>query len=138
MRLIVMTLFCCMALTACNVSNFLFDARDTTLDETLLADGQAVFLENYCGSCHQLDVANTRGSFGPDLNDIALVAQERIQNASYTGNASSVPDYIEESLLTPQLYIAEGYEATHHRMPTFTHLAEADLEALIYFLSHQQ
>ncbi|MCC6458215.1 MAG: hypothetical protein IT328_24900 [Caldilineaceae bacterium] len=106
-------------------------------DPALLAEGLAVYRAQYCGVCHTLDSAETRGTFGPVHNGMGATANERIQDESYHGAATTATAYIRESIVDPQLYIVPGYAATSHRMPVYAHLDLSSLDALVAFLAAQ-
>ena len=108
------------------------------VDGALIERGMQVYLENYCGICHTLTVANTRGIFGPNHDNAGVQAAQYIALDTYGGQASTVEEYIRESILTPVLFYTPGYEATNHHMPAFTHLPDEDIEALVYLLAHQR
>jgi mono/diheme cytochrome c family protein len=100
--------------------------------------GLQVYRQQYCGICHRLDAASTAGMFGPDQNDIGRVAEQRIQEEQYQGEATTAAEYIRESIVNPGIYLAEGYEQSRHHMPPFTHLGEAEVEALVTMLLQQK
>lgn len=128
-------------LAACNLSSFgdYIDAVGVIkdVDQTLLERGRQVYLEQYCGVCHQLSTAATRGTFAPSHDSMGATASQRIQEASYTGSAQTPVGYVRESLLAPRLYIVPGYEMTNHQMPSYEHLAPEAVGALVYFLVSQ-
>lgn len=109
---------------------------EPTLD--LVAQGVQVYRSAYCGVCHTLTAANTRGSFAPNLDHVAAAAREHLADPGYTGSATTVAEYLMESLLTPQRYLVPGYEISPHAMPPFSHLSETDLNALVAMLSAQE
>jgi hypothetical protein len=51
---------------------------------------------------------------------------------------ATATEYIRESILNPSIYLVEGYEQSRHHMPAFTHLSEADVEALVQMLLQQK
>ena len=107
------------------------------VDEALIERGIAVYRTNYCGSCHTLTIANTRGTFGPNHDHVLTSAATNITLETYTGEAQTPIEYIRESLLNPAVFYTPGFEATNHHMPAFTHLPPEDIEAMVYMLSHQ-
>jgi hypothetical protein len=107
------------------------------VDAALIERGVEVYRENYCGTCHLLSSAGTRGTFGPAHDDAGTQAAAHVALDSYSGTATSAAEYIRESLLHPGVFYTPGYEATNHHMPAFTHLSEADIEALVYMLVHE-
>jgi mono/diheme cytochrome c family protein len=110
---------------------------EAVVDAALLAHGVEVYRAHYCGSCHALTAASTRGTFGPAHDDMGLVAARRIADPDYVGGATTVEEYLRESLLDPRAYIVEGYQITQHHMPAYTHLTPAEIDALVYLLAHQ-
>lgn len=107
------------------------------LDEALMARGIEVYRANYCGACHTLNDAGARGTFGPSHDREGISAAETIALSSYTGSAITSAGYIRESIVDPSAFYSPGFEATNHHMPAFSHLTEADLDALVYLLVNQ-
>jgi mono/diheme cytochrome c family protein len=103
----------------------------------LAAEGLQIYRDQYCGICHQSTAAGTGGTFGPTHDGVVAAAAQRIQDSSYQGAATTVADYLYESLLEPQRYIVPGYELTPHRMPSYSFLTSEQLDALVEFLHHQ-
>ena len=62
----------------------------------------------------------------------------RVRDTNYTGNATTATEYLRESLLDPGAYLVQGYEVTYMKMPPFTHLKNAEIEALVVFLLDQK
>jgi cytochrome c551/c552 len=106
--------------------------------EGAAADGLAIYRAQFCGICHQSEVAGTAGTFGPSHNGFASTADGRIQDPGYTGEARTAEEYIRESILHPEQYVVEGYELSSHRMPAYTTLSAAELNALVQFLLQQE
>ncbi len=107
------------------------------VDSTLIERGIEVYRANYCGSCHTLTAANTRGTFGPAHDHVATMAAQHLLLNSYSGEATTIEAYIRESIVNPIIFYTPGYEATNHHMPAFTHLPDDELELLVYLLAHQ-
>ena len=103
----------------------------------LVVRGMAVYREQYCGVCHQLESAATRGIFGPSHGGMRSLAAARLQDPAYNGAATDVYTYLYESIIEPDIYYVEGFALSLHRMPTYRHIPEDDLEALIVFLAEQ-
>lgn len=103
-----------------------------------IALGLATYRHQYCGICHQLDAAGTRGAFGPTHNGIGKTAEQRIHDPEYTGTAKTAEAYIRESIVDPTAYLVRGYEITRHRMPAYVGLGDAELDALIQLLLQQR
>jgi mono/diheme cytochrome c family protein len=113
------------------------DASATTADAALLEAGLTVYRAQYCGVCHTLDAAETRGTFGPTHNGMGEIAITRLADSTYQGKATTAAEYIHESIVDPQAYTVPGFAATSHRMPVYAHLDEATLDALVAFLLAQ-
>ena len=107
-------------------------------DEALVQRGKEVYLENWCGSCHMLEDANSRGNFGPPHDSAALKAAEHLQLSTYNGEATTVEGYLRESIVNPSVFYTPSYEATNHHMPVFSHLPEADIDALVALMVAQR
>lgn len=101
----------------------------------LTARGLTVYKEQYCGVCHQLESAGTRGIFGPTHGEMVEMAAARLEDPAYSGEATDVYTYLYESIIEPDKYFVKGYAMSPHRMPSFRHIPEEDLEALIVFLA---
>ena len=108
------------------------------VDEALVAAGRAVYRQNYCGTCHTLAAAETGGVFGPAHDHVATLALDRLDDPDYRGVATNAAEYIRESILKPEIYIAPGSMLAHQQMPPFTHLSADDVDALVYFLMQQK
>lgn len=104
----------------------------------LIEAGLAIYRAQYCGVCHTLDAAETRGTFGPTHNGIGTTAAQRLQDGTYHGPATTAADYIHESIVDPQVYMTPGYATTSHRMPSYAHLDAQSLDALVAFLFAQK
>lgn len=115
------------------------DFADLTQEEleALTVRGLAVYKEQYCGVCHQLDTAGTRGIFGPSHDGMADLAAARIEDPAYRGAATDIYAYLHESIVEPDVYFVEGFALSQHRMPTYRHISDEDLEALIVYLASQ-
>ncbi len=108
------------------------------LPDKRAAAGQQVYLKNYCGVCHTLAAANTRGTFGPPHDHVAITAKQRLADPNYGGHAKTVVQYLRESIVEPSAYTAPGYAYTSHPMPSYAHLPKTDVDALVYFLAQQK
>lgn len=113
-------------------------AADTIDRQRLIAAGLEVYLKQYCGVCHRLDAAETTGPFGPPQDEVGTIAAQRISDPSYAGQATTAEEYIRESILDPATYLVPGYPGGRYRMPAYTGLSEADLDALVQMLLDQR
>lgn len=62
-----------------------------------------------CGVCHAIPTLDKAvGQVGPDLSMMEDRAIAALKSQDYTGSASTVTEYIRESLLVPNLHVASG------------------------------
>ena len=106
--------------------------------DALAERGVEVYKEQYCGICHRLDAAGTAGMFGPMHDGFAQIAEQRLRDPRYTGEATTPGEYIYESIVSPKLYFVEGYQQSQHHMPAYTNLSAIDLGALVELLLQQK
>ncbi len=67
----------------------------------------AAFQKGACGSCHVIaGIPNAAGVIAPDLSDISMLADEHIKSGEYTGNATTTEEYIHESIVDPNVFLA--------------------------------
>lgn len=60
-----------------------------------------------CSACHTIPgISGAVGTIGPDLSQIAAVAQARMDKGEYTGVAKTVKDYLTESIQSPDAFIS--------------------------------
>jgi cytochrome c oxidase subunit 2 len=86
--------------------------------------GLAVFNNNGCGSCHTFKPANATGKVGPDLDDLKASADKA---------GKPEEEFVRESIVDPDAYIAPGYPP--NVMPkTFGTLPKSQLDALVQYL----
>jgi len=103
----------------------------------MLSRGLAVYNAQYCGTCHTLKAAGSSGAFGPTHDGMGTVAAARVGDPGYHGEATDAAAYILESITDPDAYLPADYAGSRYRMPAFTELSEADLDALVQFLLSQ-
>jgi mono/diheme cytochrome c family protein len=66
--------------------------------------GKQIFVAAGCGGCHRLADAGTNGDIGPSLDDLASSAGDRKPG-------TSAEEYVRESLLDPDAFTVEGFQA---------------------------
>ena len=67
----------------------------------------AAFQKGGCGACHSIPgIPSAVGMIGPDLSKMNEVAGARVADATYTGKATNTDEYIRESILDPNLFVA--------------------------------
>lgn len=100
------------------------------------------FTKAGCVGCHIIPgVPNAKGTIGPDLTDIATVADQTIKDSSYTGKAKTVDEFLHEAILEPDAHIASdcgGSPCQKGIMPASLGktLSSAELDALIQYLKN--
>ncbi len=101
----------------------------------------AAFQKGGCGACHTIPgVANAQGTIGPDLSKMGEVAQERIAAGDYQGKATTAEEYIRESIVEPDVYVAPdcpGGPCQKGLMPATLAqiLSSEELEAIVGYLA---
>jgi mono/diheme cytochrome c family protein len=109
-----------------------FAAAKTGEDQGALAQaglagattGEQIFTAAGCAGCHTLAKANASGSIGPSLDELAQAAGEQ---------EGTPEDFVRESLLDPDVVVAEGFQAGV--MPSFEgRLNDEQLQALVEYL----
>jgi len=91
------------------------------------APGLAVFNQQGCGGCHTLQAAGASGKVGPDLDNLKAAAAK--------ANKGALADFIKQSIVDPNAYIAPGY-SPNIMPPTFgQQIPAAQLNQLVQYLA---
>ncbi len=100
--------------------------EEPTQKEPGVTWGKQVFQRENCGSCHRLQAAglNFTAAVGPDLSHEA----RRGRSAEWLRRQLTEPTSI------PDEEVAEGFAGRQSIMPSFKHLSEEELQALVEFL----
>lgn len=97
-----------------------------------------------CAACHAIEGTDAGGETCPDLSNIGTVAQERLDDPSYTGNATTVEEYIRESIEDPAVFIvqddptyqiADGVSLMPANSLEASGLSDAELNRLVAYLA---
>jgi cytochrome c oxidase subunit 2 len=89
-------------------------------------DGAQVFASAGCGGCHTFAPAGSDGQIGPDLDDIAAAAEA----------AGKPPaEFVRESIVDPNAYVAPGYSAGVMPASFGESLAPAEIDALVAYIA---
>lgn len=107
-------------------------------DIQAIAQGKELYQTLACDSCHALDAVGSTRTYAPTHNHLRATAEQRIRAANYTGKAKSAGEYIHESIVEPKAYLVDGYEHVRFGMPSFAHLSEREVNALVQFLYQQE
>lgn len=96
-----------------------------------------LFTRSGCPVCHIIPgIPGANGQVGPPLL-LGVTGQQRLKDARYHGVATTVHDYIVESVLEPQRFVVAGYP--EHTMPAWygTKLSALALEKMAAYLERQ-
>ena len=89
--------------------------------------GKAIFNANGCGACHTYTPAGSKGTVGPNLDNLAASAAK--------ANQGSLAQYVLSSIVNPNGYIVPGFPA-NVMPPTFGQkLSKQQLADLVAFLT---
>ena len=114
------------------------DASGETGPSAAVLRGREVYLGQFCGTCHALTSAGTLGRFGPSHDGVGAAAEERIRDPNYKGSARTAREYLMESIVQPGAYRVPGFAGTRFVMPSYQHLPQEDLDALVEMLSGER
>lgn len=96
-----------------------------------------IFTRPGCPVCHIIPgIPGANGQVGPPLI-MGTTGKQRISDADYHGDATSVREYIVESVLEPERFVVRGYPG--HTMPTWygSRLSALALEKMASYLEGQ-
>ena len=96
--------------------------------------GEWLFADLACVTCHVYEgVSNPDPAAGPPLTGLASISEDRLAGDDYTGEATSVLEYIQESIIDPGAHVVATF--SDGVMPqSFGSLDASDIDALIAFL----
>jgi cytochrome c oxidase subunit 2 len=87
--------------------------------------GKAVFMSNGCGSCHTLTAAGTKGTVGPNLDNLPQYARQAGRPLEF---------FVRESIVNPNAYIQPGFPAGVMPQNFGTSISKPGLNALVQYL----
>jgi cytochrome c551/c552 len=99
----------------------------TTTAAAASAAGKAIFISAGCGACHTFKAAGTSAKIGPDL-DTAPAADAKKANMALL-------DFVRESIVNPEAYIAPGFPKNVMPKTFGTSLSKAQLDTLVSFIA---
>ena len=79
-------------------------AGSATAGTDPVSRGRRVFDATGCGACHSLEPGVAL--VGPSLAGVARIAEERVREAGYGGEAKDAEAYLRESVLAPNAHLA--------------------------------
>ena len=87
--------------------------------------GEQIFTAAGCAGCHTFGPAGSNGTIGPNLDELAAAAAKREPG-------KSAEEYVRESLLKPEAFLAPGFG---NAMPSFEgRLTDEQIQALTDYL----
>jgi cytochrome c oxidase subunit 2 len=95
--------------------------------ESPLAAGREIFTSAGCDACHTLDDADATAAVGPDLNELARVAEDRAPG-------KSAEDYVRESIVDPPAFVVEGYAGDTMPANFDDQLTREEIDTLVQYL----
>lgn len=96
-----------------------------------------IFTKAGCPVCHAIPgIPGAAGQVGPPLT-LGMTGAQRLADPSYRGRASTVHEYIVESVVDPSVFVVEGYP--ERTMPVWygAKLSALALEKIAEYLEHQ-
>ncbi|MFN8488331.1 MAG: c-type cytochrome [Caldilineaceae bacterium] len=85
-----------------------------------------------CINCHSLTPGATL--VGPSLAGISTRVETIIKRPSYQGQAKNGADYLRESIISPNTYVEEGFQADSMRATYANELSPQEIEDLVAYL----
>lgn len=96
-----------------------------------------IFTKAGCPVCHAIPgIPGANGQVGPALT-LGVTGSQRLADSSYRGRASTVHEYIVESVVDPSMFVVPGYP--ERTMPVWygAKLSALALEKIADYLEHQ-
>ena len=91
------------------------------------AAGREIFTSTGCNACHTLGDADATSSVGPELNQLADVAQNRV-------SGQSAEDYVRESIVDPPAFAVDGYSGDTMPGNYGDQLTDEEIDTLVQYL----
>lgn len=102
-------------------------------------NGRQLYIAQGCGGCHTIEgVEGATGQVCPVHTNVATTAGQVIQQPDYTGQAGTAAEYIRESIVNPNVYIAEGYQPDVMPQTFAQTLSDEQINDLVAFLMQQE
>ena len=95
--------------------------------ESPIAAGREIFIAAGCNACHTLADADATASVGPDLNELAAVAEDRDPKLS-------AEEYVEESIVDPPASVVKGYSGDTMPKNFADQLTPEEIDTLVKYL----
>ena len=95
--------------------------------EDPIAAGREIFTSTGCNACHTLDDADATAAVGPDLNELAAVAEDREPR-------SNAEEYVREAIVDPPAFVVEGYSGDTMPSNYGDQLTPEEIDTLVEYL----
>jgi mono/diheme cytochrome c family protein len=96
--------------------------------EDPIAAGREIFTSGAgCDACHTLDDADATAAVGPDLNQLAAVAEKRVEG-------KTAEDYVRESIVDPPAFVVDGYSGDTMPGNFADQLTPEEIDTLVEYL----
>ena len=95
--------------------------------ESPIAAGREIFKSAGCDGCHTLDDADATAEVGPDLNELAARAEDRVKG-------ETAEDYVKQSIVDPPAFVVEGYSGDTMPRNFADQLTPEEIDTLVEYL----
>jgi cytochrome c oxidase subunit II len=95
--------------------------------ESPIAAGREIFTSAGCNACHTLDDADANAQVGPDLNELAARAEDRVKG-------KTAEEYVEEAIVDPPAFVVEGYSGDTMPRNFADQLTPEEIDTLVKYL----
>jgi len=103
------------------------------------AAGKQLYISQGCGGCHTIEgVEGAAGQVCPNHTHVATNAAQEIQSPEYNGQATTVAEYLRESIVNPNAYIVKGYQPDVMPQTYGQTLTDQQINDLVAFLLQQK
>jgi len=95
-----------------------------------------MFLKTQCFNCHMISgIKMGRSTLGPKLT-MRTNAPKRLEDPNYSGTATTVKEYIRESILSPKVYVVSGYQGDVMPHDYGTQMSAKALNTMVNYLAN--
>lgn len=97
-----------------------------------------MFMKTECIYCHIIPgIKFDRRTVGPELT-MRTNSLKRIGDPNYSGTATTVKEYIRESILSPKVYVVSGYQGDVMPHDFGTKMSAKALNAMVNYLANKE
>jgi cytochrome c oxidase subunit 2 len=95
--------------------------------ESPIAAGREIFQSAGCNACHTLSDADATAAVGPDLDELASVAEDRVKG-------KTAEEYVEQSIVDPPAFVVDGYSGDTMPGNFADQLTREEIDTLVKYL----